>query len=158
MGEGLRSIIKCLVEESNTRGISILRIEVEGLSIGVISGSVRSYEELIELVVGVGARLIAEAEPSIGLVGLVRIGTIITSSSATGSLDTGTRKRLSRSISDGSIRGIIRSIFSILILDYPSYYIIISLSETSSCLLSTISLVVSPTRFIREAILRRLLL
>jgi len=158
LGEGLRSIIKCLVEESNTRGISILRIEVEGLSIGVISGSVRSYEELIELVVGVRARLIAEAEPSIGLVGLVGIGTIITSSSITGSLDTGTRKRLSRSISDSSIRGIMRSIFSILILDYPSYYIIISLLETSSYSLSAISLVVSPTGFIREAILRRLLL
>jgi len=135
-----------------------LRIEVEGLGIGVISGSIRSCEEWIEPVVGVGAKLMAEAEPSIGLVGLAGIGTIITSSSTTGSLDTGTRKRLSRSISNGSIRGIIRSIFSILILDYPSYYIIMSLLETSSCSLSAISLVVSPTGFMREAILRRLLL
>jgi len=142
----------------NTRGVSALRIEVEGLGIGVISGSVRSYEEWIELVVGVRARLIAEAEPSIGLVGSAGIGTIVTSSSTTGSLDTGTRKRLSRSISDSSIRGIVRSIFSISILDYPSYYIIMSLSETSSCSLSAVSLVVSPTRFMREAILRRLLL
>jgi hypothetical protein len=80
-----------------------LRIEVEGLGIGVISGSVRSYKEWIELAVGVGARLTAEDEPSIGLVGLAGIGTIITSSSTAGSLDTGTRKRLGRSISNSSI-------------------------------------------------------
>jgi hypothetical protein len=108
--------------------------------------------------VGVGARLTAEDEPSIGLVGLVGIGTIITSSSATGSLDMGARKRLSRSISNSSIRGIISSIFSIFIADYPSYYIIILLLETSSCSPSAISLVVSPTGFMREAILRQLFL
>jgi H+/gluconate symporter-like permease len=108
--------------------------------------------------VGVGARLMAEDNPSIGLVGSVGIGTIITSSSIAGSLDTGAGKRLGRSISNSSIRGIIRSIFSISIPDYPSYYIIMSLLETSSCSLSTISLVVSPTRFMREAILRRLFL
>ena len=52
---------------------------------------------------GVGARLIAEDEPSIGLVRLIGIGTIITFSSMTSLLDTGTRKRLSRSISNSSI-------------------------------------------------------
>jgi len=45
----------------------------------------------------------AEAESSIGLVGSAGIGTIITSSSTTSSLDIGARKRLSRSISDSSI-------------------------------------------------------
>jgi hypothetical protein len=104
--------------------------------------------------VGVGARLIAEDNSSIELVGLIGIGTIITSSSIAGSLDIGARKRLSRSISNSSIRGIIRSIFSISIPNYPSYYIIMSLLETSSYSLSAILLVVSLTGFIREAILR----
>jgi hypothetical protein len=86
------------------------------------------------------------------------IGTIIISSSITGSLDTGTSKRFSKSISNSSIRGIIRSIFSISIPDCPSCYIIILLLETSLYLLSTILLVVSPTRFIIDTILRQLLL
>ena len=73
----------------NTRGVSVSRIVVEGLSIGVISGGVRSYKEWIEPVVGVGARLIAEDEPPMGLVG---IGTIITSSLVPSSLDTSARK------------------------------------------------------------------
>jgi hypothetical protein len=102
-----------VAEESKARGVGALRIEVEGLGVGVISGGVRSCEEWIEPAVGVGARLIAEDEPPIGSAESAGIGTIVTSSSAPGSSDTGAGKRLGRSISDGSIRGIVRSIFSI---------------------------------------------
>jgi hypothetical protein len=136
-------------KELKARGVSILRIE--GLGIGIISGGVRSYKEWIELVIGVGAKF-SKDRPLGGT------GTIITSSSILGLLDTDIGRRFSKSISNGSIRGIIRSIFSISIPDYPNCYIIILLLETSLYLLSAILLVVSPTGFIREAILRRLLL
>jgi hypothetical protein len=53
----------------------------------------RKYEEWIDLVVGVGAKLIVEDGPSIGpFVELAGIGTIITSSSIPNSLSIGTRR------------------------------------------------------------------